>query len=627
MSSPYRPFRQRLSGWLLVLLVFAPALFTAKLVWTKAVDVGTWDMWENAALLQKWHDGSLTWGDLYAPQIQHRIVVPRLIILAMTHLSGGDFRWEMYANYLLIATVAVLVWRLVNRTLGGSPWRWPLMFAFNLLLFCPMHYQQLLWGSSMWSLIPMPCLLGGILLLTPRESRTTSWWRFAAVILLAQIATHSFAHGLATWPILLGLMLINPALGPMRHRVVITGVGAAIAAVTIGLYFTNFVNVAAHAYGLKPGEHALLAGSGLFEGDHLRMAVRFFFAFLGTWFSRTPFVDRPVDHAVVLGQITFAVFAAVAIFALRHRLWRSTLPWLALAAYVLVVGVMMSKRGADTDDHRAVTPRYLAISQQFLIATIAMTATLGAVFRRADDRWREKHPSEAESSSTVARTSGIVLLTAFCTAQIPVWQYGLHLVEVWHHARRQAQALLLFLPHVQDQGRLISMEPLDMELSNWHCIDQVNILMKLGLLRTRPLESPELKQFAEDKPLPASKAELTTAELREDGTLELNGHARFTVGQPVDAVLIVHNGRVISLGQPAPRHVLRIYGLDYEFSNTTEVQVTDMYLWHARVKLPAAGSNAPIELWALDVKQRRISQLGSTIVVDPVSKAAHIKRT
>ena len=50
------------------------------------------------------------------------------------------------------------IFLLAVAALGASPWRWPLMFAFNLLLFCPMHYQQLLWGSSMWSLIPMPCL-------------------------------------------------------------------------------------------------------------------------------------------------------------------------------------------------------------------------------------------------------------------------------------------------------------------------------------------------------------------------------------------------------------------------------------------------------------------------------------
>lgn len=624
MPPAFRSFSHRLPRCLLILLVLAPAIFTAHLVWTKAVDVGTWDMWEKAPLLQKWHDGTLSWHDLYAAQIQHRIVVPRLLVIALTCLSGGDFRWEQYADYVLIAIGAVLVWSLLKRTLGASPWRWPLMFAFNLLLFSPMHYQQLLWGSSMWSLIPMPCMLGAILVLSPRENAGGSWWRFAVAVLLAEIATHSFAHGLAIWPVMLGVLLVNPALGTLRHRLWLTGLGTGIAAVTIAFYFTDFINVAWHAYDLKPGDPALSGGKSLFEDGNLSVAIRFFFGFLGTWFARSPFVDHPLEMAVLLGQITFLLFAALAIFTVRNRLWRSTLPWLALAAYVLLVGLMVSKRGADIGEHRATTPRYLALSQHLLIAGIAMTATLGLVFRRADERWSASHPDGTGGSSGVGRIVGVVLLTAFCTAQIPVWQYGLHLTEVWHHARRQAQALLLFLPHLQDQGRLISMETLDKESANWHCINAVTTLANLNLLRTRPLATPELKWFTMDKPLPAAKADATEAKLLDDGTLFVHGNGRFNVGQPVDAVLMVQNGRVISLGQPTPRHLLRVYGLDYEFSNAAEVQVAEMYPWEARVKLPSP--DATLELWALDVAQRRISRMPATIVVHSAAKTVEVRR-
>jgi hypothetical protein len=624
MPPAFRSLAHRLPRCLLILLVLAPAIFTAHLVWTKAVDVGTWDMWEKAPLLQKWHDGTLSWHDLYAAQIQHRIVVPRLLVIALTHLSGGDFRWEQYADYVLIAIGAMLVWLLLKRTLGDSPWRWPLMFAFNLLLFSPMHYQQLLWGSSMWSLIPMPCMLGAILALTPREGAGGSWWRFAVAVLLAEIATHSFAHGLAIWPVIIGVLLVNPALGTLRHRLWLAGLGAGIAAVTIAFYFTDFVNVAWHAYDLKPGDPALSGGKSLFKDGKVYVAIRFFFGFLGTWFARTPFVDHPLEAAVVLGQITLLLFGSLAIITLRNRLWRSTLPWLALAAYVLLVGLMVSKRGADIGEHRATTPRYLALSQHLLIAGMAMTATLGVVFRRADERWRASHPGDAGGSSGVARIVGVVLLTAFCTAQVPVWQYGLHLAEVWHDARRQAQALLLFLPHIKEQGRLISMETLDKESANWHCIDAVTTLTNLNLLRTRPLETPELKWFKVDKSLPPTKADVTEAKVLDDGTLVLHGHARFNVGQPVDAVLIVQNGRVISLGQPTPRHLLRLYGLDYEFSNAAEVQVPEMYPWEARVKLPF--QDATLELWALDVAQRRISRVPATIAIHSAAKTADVTR-
>ncbi len=99
---------KRWKSLLLLLLIFAPALYTAKLVVRYAVDVGCWDMWENGELLGKWHEGKLTFHDLYAPQIQHRILFPRLIIIALTNLSGGDFRWEDYITFGAVVLSAVL---------------------------------------------------------------------------------------------------------------------------------------------------------------------------------------------------------------------------------------------------------------------------------------------------------------------------------------------------------------------------------------------------------------------------------------------------------------------------------------------------------------------------------------
>ncbi|HSI62361.1 MAG TPA: hypothetical protein VLE43_04560, partial [Candidatus Saccharimonadia bacterium] len=216
---------------------------------------------------------------------------------------------------------------------------------------------------------------------------------------------------------------------------------------------------------------------------------------------------------------------------------------------------------------------------------------------------------------------------AFCTAQIPVWQYGLHLTHQWHLARRQAQVLQLFLPHLNDQRGLISIETLDMVKKNWNVLDAITTLRDLNLLRTKPLSTPELQWFTrEKKPLPLEKADVTDARLMEDGTLELKGVARFNVGQPVDAVLIVQQGRVISLGQSVPKHLLRIYGLDYEFSNYEDVPVKNMYPWQVRVKL--ASPDAPIELWALDMneKDRKITKLKAGITLDPAAKTATVVR-
>lgn len=622
--------RSPLLKWLLLLLVFSPAIYTGKLVWDSAVDVGCWDMWENAPLLKKWREGTLTWADLYAPQIQHRIVIPRLLIILLHTLSGGDFRWENYFTWMVFAGNAVMLWLLLGRTLGDAGWRWPLMFAFNLLLFCPIHFQIVMWGSSMWAALPMAFVLGSLLLLNPREEVKNPWWRFGGAVLLAEGATHSFAHGIGIWPMVLGLFLFQTKLGSMRLRLILSGIWVAIAAVTLGFYFTNFINVAHHAYNLKPGDNAFETGGGsLFQEGRLGAMLRFFFGFIGTWFARTPFIDHPLQTAIFLGQCTCAIIAGLVLFTLRAKLVKVTLPWLGLAVYVVVVGLMLSKRASDIGEHRAVTPRYTAVSQYLLVAGLAMTATLGTVFRRAGERWREKHPDDLPELKTggqgALRTVGVVVFTVFCTAQIPVWEYGSHLWRQWHLARRQSQALLLFLPHLNEQRGLISLKTLDMEKKNWNVLDAVNTLQGLNLLRTRPLSTPELQSFArEKKPLSLDKADVSEARLLEDGTLDLTGTARFNVGEPVDAVLVVQNGRVVTLGQPAPKHLLRIFALDYEFGNVEDVPVKDMYPWKVRLKL--ASPDAPIELWALNVEQRTITKLKVGIALDPVAKTASIVR-
>ncbi len=608
---------------LLLLLVFSPAIFTAGLVRDKAVDVGCWDMWENAPLLQKWHDfraGKLSGGEfaqvLYSAQIQHRIVVPRLCIIGLTHLSGGDFRWEQYFAFSLLLLEAVLVWMLVRRTLDQSPWRWPLMFAINLLLFSPIHYQIIFWGSALWAVIPTACLLGVLLLLAAPRGGGFGW-RVIASMLLAEIATHSFAHGLAVWPVVLALILAYGS-APLSRRLAAAGAVLLVAGATVACYFHDFINVAHHAYDLKPGDHAMKGAGSLLEGDRLLQAGRFFLSFVGAWFARNPFTGHPLETARVLGAVTVALFAGAGLFLLLRKpsreQWRAALPWLAMAAYVMGVGLMVSKRGADIGEHRAVTPRYLATSQYLLISMLALPLIL---------RPRRSAEGAVEGGSRDGRVAA-ALLAAFITAQIPVWQYGLHLTDVWHHARRQAQALLLFLPHLKPA----SMKVLDKVSGGWNCLDAVNTLNGLGLLKFKPLESPDLKWFKrDDKPLGTEKASISTTTFREDGALELSGYARFSVAEPADAVLITQGDKVIALGQPAPRNLLRIYGLDYEFSNLEDAPVATMFPWKAVIPAASLGSeSSSLDAWALNVAGKRVAKLNASLSIDTVAKTAVIDK-
>lgn len=618
---------------LIFLLAFTPALFTGLLVWEKSVDIACWDTWENAPLLQKWHNGTLSWHDLYAPQIQHRIVIPRLIILTLSHLSGGDFRWENYFTFLLFLLSGLLTWRIMSKTLGRSLWVAAMAFAANLLIFSPMLFQILFWGAAMWMAIPVPCLLAILNAFTPDSpapaippTAKRPWLLFAAALLLAEMATHSFSHGLVFWPVILVYILLHPKLAPLKTRLLMSGIWIAVAAGTIVSYFSNFYNVAFHAYNLKPGDYALEGGISLNSAENIKKFVNFFMGFLGNPFARTPFEDHPLDSSVFFGIWVLAAFlivAALTVFTKTgRRLWPQALPWLALAAYVIGVALSISKGRAHIGEHRSTTTRYLVISSFLPIATMA----LAYLHSREWVTWLRQNPANWAARLLPSQAVSIVataMLAVFCTAQIPSWRYSLHLTEIWHRARWQSKGLTMFLPHFQ-----LSRDEMNVLCKDYkYCLDAVNILRSQGLFKTRILESPDLSTFTKDKkPMPKDKANVLTAQYLEDGGLEISGHARFGTKHPSDLVLITQGDKVIGLMQPQTHQWLRIYGLDYEFSNLEDLTVPQLYPWKGIVKAPALpDGDLALEAWALNVKDNRVARLPALIKVNKGTKAVSIE--
>ncbi len=608
----HAPFWKRL---LLLLIIFAPAIYTGKLVSKYAVDVGCWDMWENGPLLQKWHDG-IHWSDLYAAQIQHRIVIPRLIVIALTHLSGGDFRWENYATFTVMLGSAWLLYRLMRRTLGNSPWVVALAFVANLLVFSPMLYQIFFWGSSLWMTLPMLCLLGILNLLSPEElPLKRPAMVFAAVLLLAEIATHSFAHGILFWPILIVYVLLQPTLASPKARYTMAAITLVLGAVTIICYFTNFINVAFHAYNLKPGDYAMEGGMNIMDPADRAKFIGFFFGFLGNPFARTPFEDHPLASAEFYGVfvlVSFLICATLIVFTKTgRRIWPKALPWLALAAYVIGVAIAISKGRSSIGEHRAVTTRYLVISLFLPISVLS----LAFLYARA---WLADRSRTFQQNS---RLTAACALTAFAMGQLPQWSYGQHLTEMWSHARRQAQALVLFLPHLKPA----SMKTLDKDYK--YCLDSITTLNNLHLLHYQPLASPELKWFKKSTKIAGpSQADITSVKFLSNGQLEVLGNARFGSQKPADAILFTRGEKVIALGQPAPQPKLRLYALDYEFANYNEFPVSDLYPWEAYLTPAQLGDDKePLELWALDVRDMRITKLEKSVQVDTASKSALIK--
>jgi hypothetical protein len=595
---------------LLWLLALSPGLWMTNHVLNNAVDAGCWDMWEDAPLLKKWHDGALTWGDLYAPQIQHRIVVPRLLIIGLAHLGGGDFRYQQWFCFALAWVSLFLLGILLKRTLGDSRWRYGNLFFAGLLVFSPMHFQTFFWGSAMWMAIPMPCLLGALVVL---GCRWPLWVRFVSTLFLAEVATHSFSHGLVLWPVVLGYLLLQPELGTLKRRLVLSGIWALAAGVTLGCYFHDFYNVAFHAYNLMPGDHALKGGVKLFEGENFPRVIRFFLGMFGSICARTPYTNALVADSQALGIWIVAPLALVTVGILSTKagrsLWRTVLPFLAVAVYVIAVALAISAGRAHLGEHRCVLPRYLTVT----VFGPVMTMVLAFFLVRVLASGARCGPACREFAARL----GVAALCIACAFQYPIWLHGLHLSSMWRNARLQGRALTLFLNY--DSLKPWSLDTLDMDVRRWgfpQTREAANTLKSLGMLKAPLLETPELRWFRKEKTALGKEKSLIEPVRFAGDKVIITGQARFSTTRSADLILITapDSGNIIALGTPTPPHQLRQFPLDYEFMNSHEVTVGEAHRWEARLPLTAipAGSTH-LDAWILDVQKMSVTRLAQTL--------------
>lgn len=95
-----------------------------------------------------------------------------------------------------------------------------------------------------------------------------------------------------------------------------------------------------------------------------------------------------------------------------------------------------------------------------------------------------------------------------------------------------------------------------------------------------------------------------------NGILTVVGYGRFGPGRPADLVAFTgeDGDRVLGLGVPRPRTLLRLFNVDYEFTNFYDVPISDLSFWEARIPLERLGGQRRLYLWALDEDRGRVAR-------------------
>jgi hypothetical protein len=355
--------RPRPLALLPLLAAFVPPALITGHVARDAVNVPLTDQWVFAAQVVEASTGQLRLVDLWAPNNEHRNVLPRLIMLGLARLTAWDVRWEMAVDVLVALTTLALLASLIGRTVrprapGLAPW---LVLAASLFTFSLGQWQNWTWGWQM-------AIFLNALAATASACALARWGARGpgpAILLGAALAaTFSFASGL----LLLGLGPLGLVLLPAREQherrwlaaALLMVVGAGVAAI----YLTGLPPAAGQSAPTNP-----LAAPTAFAA--------YVFTYLGA-----PLGGFEAGVALRWGMVGVIAGASAAGWLWsRSPVHRAGLvPWIVLGLYALSSAGMTAVGRMGAGSQTALLSRYATISALFWVSvTVVVALALAAM--------------------------------------------------------------------------------------------------------------------------------------------------------------------------------------------------------------------------------------------------------
>ncbi len=318
------------------------------------------DQWPFVTLLGKSYDGTWRFADLWAQHNEHRLVVPRLAMLGLAHLSHWNTLWELAVNValgtLLFITVVCVVLRASKR--AGVADSYHVMPLLSMLVFSMSQWQNWVRGWQMQEFMSLLAALGGLALLGVSRP---SWKRLGAAMLLGTVATFSFANGIVFWPIGLAVLFANDAAsGGWRPRCLVAWAGVSIAVTAAVLW----------------GYRGIDYHPGPWRFYELTVGYAYYLlAFLGA-----PVVSYDARAAAVCGGIGLIVFATLGIIAFR----RGSLPipdlsvMASFGLYAVSSAMITGYGRLAFGVEQAMSSRYITLSNPLWIAILGLGLIMGS---------------------------------------------------------------------------------------------------------------------------------------------------------------------------------------------------------------------------------------------------------
>ena len=112
------------------------------------------DDWQFVPLLEKASQGQLKFGDLWAPHDEHRLLIPRIVIIGTMFAFKGDYRMQCCISFLAVEIISLCFLWLLIRLNGERFGVWVTWLFANIALFSPIQFQNWLWPMQFAYFLP-----------------------------------------------------------------------------------------------------------------------------------------------------------------------------------------------------------------------------------------------------------------------------------------------------------------------------------------------------------------------------------------------------------------------------------------------------------------------------------------
>ena len=361
----------KLWAWLFVL----PILWGWLLVGLFGVNHVFWDEWRIVEELKEFRESGVRLATLYSQHNEHRIFLPRIVLMATGIASGYNTKIHMYIGQLLVLVAYLCQIRFALRLSQGRSRGWleaGLLLLIGFSCYNTMQYENFLWGFQIGFLMVLAFAVLAFYHLD-LAVRTGGAGHLAITVLAGIGASMSALHGLFVWPVF-GILWVLARLSSEKISAKISTAMLAVGILSCAAYFSGYQKPACHP--------DYLAGGG-------GKAIAYFFAAVGSTGAA-----RYALWAVSTGALIFAVSLILCIHLLRTKRVKAYLfpIGLVLFGYAVAASLAIGRAGLKDGVAGAMTSRYSTYS--ILIYVGILLVVYGEYFLRvpASDRpgWGRK---------------------------------------------------------------------------------------------------------------------------------------------------------------------------------------------------------------------------------------------